>query len=52
MGALYMLSGALAGIAGTAIAMGGDGRIGALFIAAVGLAAIGARLEYLAGGGR
>lgn len=46
MAALYLLSGAFCGIAGTAIAMGGPLGFGALFFASFMLAAGAAIAEY------
>jgi hypothetical protein len=46
MAALYLLSGVFAGIAGTAIAMGGPNGFGALFFASFVLAVSAAIAEY------
>lgn len=46
MSGVYMLSGVFTGIAFTSINMGGDGRIGMLFIPSIILALIGAAIEY------
>lgn len=51
MSALYIMAGVLTGVASTAISMGADGRIGALFFASLICVVIGARLEYLKNGG-
>ena len=37
MGALYLLSGVMTGVAATMLSMGGDGRISILFVASLGL---------------
>lgn len=46
MAAIYLLSGMLTGIAGTAIAMGGDPGFGFLFVPSIALAVGATMAEY------
>lgn len=46
MSAAYVMAGFLGGVASTVIAMGGDGRMGILFVPAVVLVVIGCAAEY------